>query len=352
MLLNMKDKLRLTQYSVGGGCGCKISPADLEQIISSCEKSQVIDARLLVGNESMDDAAVYDLKNGQVLISTTDFFTPIVDDPFDFGRIASVNAMSDVYAMGGKPIFALAILGWPLAKLSAETAARVIEGARFVCGSVGILIAGGHSIDIPEPVFGLVVNGLAPIDAFKQNNKATAGCRLFLSKPLGIGAISNAAKNSKVSPSDYNESIEWMTRLNTLGPAVATLKGLKAMTDVTGFGLGGHLLEMCKGSNLVAELDFDAFPLLNGFTDYIAQGCIPGGTRRNFKSYGHLIEPMEEQHRMIICDPQTSGGLLMAVEPDSIPEFLDIVKHENAFVKEIGFLQTRKEEKELIRFKK
>ena len=347
----MNDNLRLTQYSAGGGCGCKISPADLEQIISSCEKSQVIDAQLLVGNESMDDAAVYDLKNGQVLISTTDFFTPIVDDPFDFGRIAAVNAMSDVYAMGGKPIFALAILGWPLAKLSAETAARVIEGARSVCSSVGILIAGGHSIDIPEPVFGLVVNGLAPIDSYKQNCKATAGCRLFLSKPLGIGAISNAAKNSKVDPADYNEAIGWMTRLNTLGPVVASLKGLTAMTDVTGFGLGGHLLEVCKGSNLTAELDFDALPLLNGFTDYIAQGLIPGGTRRNFKSYGHQIAPMDEQRRMIICDPQTSGGLLMAVEEASIPEFMDIVKNENAFVKEIGLLMKRTDETEFIRFK-
>jgi selenide,water dikinase len=348
----MSDNIRLTQYSNGGGCGCKISPADLEQIINSAEKSQVTDARLLVGNESMDDAAVYDLENGQVLISTTDFFTPIVDDPFDFGRIASVNAMSDVYAMGGKPIFALAILGWPLAKLSAETAARVIEGARSVCNSVGILIAGGHSIDIPEPVFGLVVNGLAPIASFKQNSKATAGCRLFLSKPLGIGAISNAAKNSKVDPADYKEAITWMTRLNTLGPAVATLKGLTAMTDVTGFGLGGHLLEVCKGSNLVAELDFDALPLLNGLTHYVSQGCIPGGTRRNFKSYGHLIEPMEEPRRMIICDPQTSGGLLMAVEEASIPEFLDIVKQENTVVWEIGHLMTRTNETEFIRFKK
>lgn len=359
MLLNMNDKIRLTQYSAGGGCGCKISPADLEQIINRSDKSQVKDVNLLVGNESLDDAAVYDLKNGQVLISTTDFFTPIVDDPFDFGRIASVNAMSDVYAMGGKPIFALAVLGWPLAKLSTEMAARVIEGARSVCSSVGILIAGGHSIDIPEPVFGLVVNGLAPIESFKQNSKATAGCHLFLSKPLGIGAISNANKHSKVNPADYNAAVDWMTRLNTLGPAVASLEGLKAMTDVTGFGLGGHLLEVCRGSNLVAKIDFDALPLLNGFTEYIAMGCIPGGTRRNFKSYGHFIEPMEESRAMMICDPQTSGGLLMAVEEASIPEFLAIVEKENGFVKEIGYLMAREDETELredkmkfIRFKK
>lgn len=352
MSLNMNDNIRLTQYSAGGGCGCKISPADLEQIINRCEKSQIVDTQLLVGNENMDDAAVYDLKNGQVLISTTDFFTPIVDDPFDFGRIASVNAMSDVYAMGGKPIFALAVLGWPLAKLSAETASRVIEGARSVCSSVGILIAGGHSIDIPEPVFGLVVNGLAPIKSFKQNCKATNGCRLFLSKPLGIGAISNAAKHSKVKSSDYNDAIAWMTRLNTLGPAVAQLNGLKAMTDVTGFGLGGHLLEVCKGSNLVAEIDFDALPLLNGFTGYIEQGCIPGGTRRNFKSYGQFIEPMDDLRKMIICDPQTSGGLLMAVEEESIPEFLAIVEQENAFVREIGHLMSRDSESEFIKFKK
>ncbi|MDP4290685.1 MAG: selenide, water dikinase SelD [Bacteroidota bacterium] len=346
----MNDKIRLTQYSAGGGCGCKISPADLEQIIKRNGASQVSDARLLVGNESLDDAAVYDLKDGRVLISTTDFFTPIVDDPFDFGRIASVNAMSDVYAMGGTPVFALAVLGWPLAKLPAEIASRVIDGARSVCDSVGIQIAGGHSIDIPEPVFGLVVNGLASKAFFKQNCKATAGCRLFLSKPLGIGAISNATKNDKVNPEDYNAAIKWMTRLNTLGSHVATLKGLTAMTDVTGFGLGGHLLEICKGSNLDAVLDFDALPLLNGLTGYIAQGCIPGGTRRNFKSYGHLIEPMDEPRRMIICDPQTSGGLLMAVEDGCIQEFMDIVNRENAFVKEIGYLTVRGNEPEYIRF--
>lgn len=337
----MNSEVRLTQYSAGGGCGCKISPSDLEKIIHQFGGTPIKDPKLLVGNENMDDAAVYDLGDGKALISTTDFFTPIVDDPFDFGRIAAVNAISDVYAMGGKPIFALAVLGWPLAKIPAEVAAKVIEGARSVCHSIGINIAGGHSIDIPEPVFGLVVNGVALLNNIKQNNKATAGCRLFLSKPLGTGAISNATKNSKVDQKDYDDAVRWMTTLNKLGAELAPLEGVKAMTDVTGFGLGGHLLEICKGSNLNAVLDFESIPLLNGLKEYIQMGCVPGGTRRNFKSYGHLIEPMDELRRMIICDPQTSGGLLIAVEEKGMEQFKAVIYAEEATVTEIGQLFKR-----------
>jgi selenide,water dikinase len=348
---NMYDEIRLTQFSAGGGCGCKISPVDLEKIIHQFAGTSIHDPKLLVGNESMDDAAVYDLGDGKALISTTDFFTPIVDDPYDFGRIAAVNAISDVYAMGGTPIFALAILGWPLAKLPAEIAARVIEGARSVCHSIGINIAGGHSIDIPEPVFGLVVNGVALLSNIKQNNKAVAGCRLFLTKPLGTGAISNANKNSKVVQKDYKAAVKWMTTLNKLGAVLAPLEGIKAMTDVTGFGLGGHLLEICKGSNLNAELDYELLPLLNGLKEYIQMGCIPGGTRRNFKSYGHLIEPMDELKRMIICDPQTSGGLLIAVEEKGMEQFMAVVYSEGVTVTEIGKLVKRSNEDYYLCFK-
>jgi len=347
----MDNDIRLTQFSAGGGCGCKISPADLEKIIHQFAGKPISNPKLLVGNENMDDAAVYDIGDGKALISTTDFFTPIVDDPFDFGRIAAVNAISDVYAMGGTPIFALAILGWPLAKLSTEVAAKVIEGARSVCHSIGINIAGGHSIDIPEPVFGLVVNGLASLANIKQNNKAIAGCRLFLSKPLGTGAISNANKNGTVAQKDYNEAVKWMTTLNKLGALLAPLEGVKAMTDVTGFGLGGHLLEICKGSNLNAEINFESLPLLNGLKEYIQKGCIPGGTRRNFKSYGHFIEPMDELTRMIICDPQTSGGLLMAVDEKGLEQFMAVIYSEGATVTEIGKLLKRNEEDYYLRIK-
>lgn len=347
----MDTGIRLTQYSAGGGCGCKISPADLEKIIHQFAGTPIHNSKLLVGNENMDDAAVYDLGDGKALISTTDFFTPIVDDPFDFGRIAAVNAISDIYAMGGTPIFALAILGWPLAKLSAEVAAQVIEGARSVCHAIGINIAGGHSIDIPEPVFGLVVNGVALLSHIKQNNKATAGCRLYLSKPLGTGAISNANKTSKVVKNDYDDAVKWMTTLNKLGAVLAPLEGVKAMTDVTGFGLGGHLLEICKGSNLNAEVDFASLPLLNGLKEYIQMGCVPGGTRRNFKSYGHLIEPMDELTRMIICDPQTSGGLLIAVEEKGLEQFNAVIYTEGAKVTEIGQLLKRNDEEYYLRIK-
>ena len=307
------NKVRLTQYSHGAGCGCKISPKVLDEILKT-NLPQFTDPNLLVGNEDRDDAAVYDLQNGISIVSTTDFFMPIVDDAYDFGRIAATNAISDVYAMGGKPIMAIAILGWPLDKLSPAVAQRVIEGGRAVCQEAGIVLAGGHSIDAPEPIFGLAVTGTVNTDTIKRNSQATQGCELFITKPLGIGILTTAEKFSKLKPEHQGLARDWMCKLNKSGVDFAQLEGVKAMTDVTGFGLLGHLSEVCIGSGLVAHIVFDNVPTLPNVIDYIAQGCTPGGTARNYASYGHLIGNISELQKSVLCDPQTSGGLLLAVE--------------------------------------
>ena len=307
------SSIRLTQYSHGAGCGCKISPKVLEQILKS-DVPVFKDPNLLVGNEHRDDAAVYDLQNGTSIISTTDFFMPIVDDPYDFGRIAATNAISDVYAMGGKPIMAIAILGWPLDKLAPEVAKQVTEGGRAVCQQAGITLAGGHSIDAPEPIFGLAVTGVIDTDRVKRNSQAQAGCELFLTKPLGIGVLTTAEKRAKLKFEHQGLARDWMCKLNSPGFDFAKLNCVKAMTDVTGFGLLGHLSEVCLGSNLMARVEFDKVPVLPGVQQYIDLDCMPGGTFRNFDSYGHLVAPMSEQQKSILCDPQTSGGLLLAVE--------------------------------------
>jgi selenide,water dikinase len=333
--------IKLTQFSPGAGCGCKISPADLKEIIKKVPDSAQFPP-LLVGCESSDDAAVYDIGDGRAVISTVDFFTPIADDPWDFGRIAATNAISDVYAMGGKPIMAISILGWPLAKLSTVLAARVIEGAGEICKLAGIPLAGGHSIDISDPVFGLSVTGLVSIDHIKQNNKATAGCRLFLSKPLGIGIFSTAAKKGFLSEEDYRTSVNWMTRLNDAGVKLGTMKCVKAMTDVTGFGLLGHLLEICEGSRLQAEVNFKAVPRLDNLDFYLGKNCIPGGTYRNWKSYGEKIDDITDFQKLLLADPQTSGGLLVAV--DQHASDFERIAEELAFV-EIGNLTEITEEK-------
>jgi selenide,water dikinase len=270
-----------------------------------------------VGCESRDDAAVYDLGNGQTIISTTDFFTPIADDPWDFGRIAAANAISDIYAMGGKPLMAISILGWPLTRLPATLAGRVIEGAVDICRLAGIPLAGGHSIDISDPVFGLSVTGLADKDCIKQNNTARSGCRLFLSKPLGTGILSTAAKKNLLEEQDYLNSVAWMTKLNSLGTELGKMECVRAMTDVTGFGLLGHLLEICEGSKLTARIHFSSIPKLDNIERYIDKNCIPGGTYRNWKSYGDKIAEINEFHKMVLADPQTSGGLLVAVDRDA-----------------------------------
>jgi len=328
---------KLTQFSPGAGCGCKISPKDLQTILESDIRFGP-HKNLLVGYETKDDAAVYDMGNGTALISTTDFFTPIVDDPFDFGRIAATNAISDVYAMGGTPILAISILGWPLEKLPHEVARKVIEGAREVCNKAGIALAGGHSINISDPVFGLAVNGIVPIGQIKQNRTATLGCRLFMTKPLGIGIVTTAEKKGILKDSHRNIALNLMTTLNIAGSSYSRLSGVKAMTDVTGFGLLGHLLEICEGSALSAQIIFTQVPVIEGIEDYIAQKAIPGGTFRNWKSYGEKIGPISEDQKMILCDPQTSGGLLVAVSPESVADFISLSGKINQKIWEIGEL--------------
>ena len=308
--------IRLTEYSHGAGCGCKISPQVLDTILAS-KLTIAPSPNLLVGHSSKDDAAAYDLGNGQVILSTTDFFMPITDDAFDFGRIAATNAISDIYAMGGTPLMAIAILGWPVNSLPAELAQRVVDGGRQACSDAGIPLAGGHSIDSPEPIFGLAVTGQVAKHQLKQNNTASAGCVLYLTKPLGIGILSTAQKQKKLLPEHEFLARDVMCQLNTVGALLATLDGVKAMTDVTGFGLLGHLLEMCEGSNVQAKLQYSAIPFLVAVKDYIALGCVPGGMHRNFDSYGHKLGVLSDEQQALLCDPQTSGGLLIAVEAES-----------------------------------
>lgn len=323
------DDIKLTQYSHGAGCGCKISPAILDSIIQSTVTYKK-DAHLLVGNDHKDDAAVYDLGDGTALISTTDFFMPIVDNPFDFGRIAAANAISDIYAMGGRPILSIAILGWPIDKLAPEVAQQVIEGAREICNEAGIAIAGGHSIDAPEPIFGLAVNGLVDIADLKENSKAMAGCKLYLTKALGIGALSTAQKAGVLTPEDADIALKSMTSLNKVGAVFAKLSGVRAMTDVTGFGLLGHLSEICEGSGISAVVEFDKVPVIPSLHSYLDQGCIPGGTHRNWASYGDKIGELSERQQLVLTDPQTSGGLLVVVEDSFCDEF-EAVARDNGF---------------------
>ena len=322
------NKIKLTQYSHGAGCGCKISPNVLSTILET-KLTPLSDARLIVGNDSRDDAAVYDMGDGSAIISTTDFFMPIVDDPTTFGKIAATNAISDVYAMGGKPILAIAILGWPVDKLSPETAQQVLEGGRQTCMEAGISLAGGHSIDSPEPIFGLAVTGQIKLKKLKRNDTATSGCKLYLTKPLGVGIFTTAQKQGKLLPEHEQIAPESMTKLNKIGQDLANIEGVKAMTDVTGFGLLGHLIEMCEGSKLSAKIEFDKIPIFKGVNRYIKQDCIPGGTHRNWESYGHHVQLKEESNKAILCDPQTSGGLLIAVEDNAINEVEKLLTDNN-----------------------
>lgn len=316
--------IRLTEYSHGAGCGCKISPQVLDTILAS-KLDLKADPRLLVGHSSKDDAAAFDIGADQVILSTTDFFMPIADDPFDFGRIAATNAISDIYAMGGKPLMAIAILGWPVNLLPAEVAQRVVDGGRQVCADAGIALAGGHSIDSPEPIFGLAVTGQVTKTHLKRNDTAEAGCLLYLTKPLGVGVLTTAQKQKKLRPEHEDLAIEVMCRLNSVGAQLGRLPGVTAMTDVTGFALMGHLLEMCEGSGVEAELDFAAVPVLEPVAMYAAMGCVPGGTARNFASYGHKLGELDTRQQSVLCDPQTSGGLLVAVRPDAAAELESVL---------------------------
>ena len=340
MVTAAPSTVRLTEYSHGAGCGCKISPRVLDVILKS-QLTIAPDEKLLVGNHTKDDAAVYDLGNGQGVISTTDFFMPIVDDPFTFGRIAATNAISDIYAMGGNPMMAIAILGWPINTLSAEVAQQVVDGGRQACADAGIPLAGGHSIDSPEPIFGLAVTGTVAIEHLKQNNTATVGCNLYLTKPLGVGILSTAQKKKILKPEHAGIAIESMCLLNKVGSTLAKLPQVTALTDVTGFGLLGHLIEVCEGSQVNAVIHMDNVPVIEAAKHYQALGAIPGGTHRNFDSYGHKADAIDEKHIEILCDPQTSGGLLVAVTPDGEQEFLALMKQEGFDLTAIGKLTER-----------
>ncbi|PHN65324.1 selenide, water dikinase SelD [Pseudomonas viridiflava] len=336
----MSEPIRLTQYSHGAGCGCKISPKVLDVILAG-SGAQNLDPNLWVGNASRDDAAVYALDDERGVVSTTDFFMPIVDDPFDFGRIAATNAISDIYAMGGDPLMAIAILGWPVNVLPPEVAREVIRGGRAVCDAAGIPLAGGPSIDAPEPIFGLAVTGVVQKKHMKRNDTALAGCRLYLTKPLGIGILTTAEKKAKLREQDVGLARDWMCTLNKPGSRFGKLAGVMAMTDVTGFGLLGHLVEMADGAGLTARLDYAAVPRLPGVEHYIAEGCVPGGTLRNFESYGDKIASLSDAQRDLLCDPQTSGGLLVAVTPQGEAEFLAAAAESGLQLKPVGTLLER-----------
>ncbi|WP_288128891.1 selenide, water dikinase SelD [Microbulbifer sp.] len=332
--------VRLTQYSHGAGCGCKIAPAVLDRILAD-SGAPLPDPDLWVGNASRDDAAVYALDEKRGVVSTTDFFMPIVDDPYDFGRIAATNAISDIYAMGADPLMAIAILGWPVNVLPPEVAREVIRGGRAVCAAAGIPLAGGHSIDAPEPIFGLAVTGVVEKSLLKRNDTATAGSKLYLTKPLGIGVLTTAEKQNRLREEDIGVARDLMCTLNRPGSQFARLAGVTAMTDVTGFGLLGHLVEMADGSGLCAELDYDAVPRIASVPHYLEQGCIPGGTGRNFESYGHRVRLSADSQHQLLCDPQTSGGLLVAVTPEGEADFLAVTKEQGLQLAPIGELIAR-----------
>ena len=319
------QKIKLTQYSHGAGCGCKIAPNVLDVILKNNETIEHY-PNLIVGNSSRDDAAVFDIGNGMALISTTDFFMPIVDDPFQFGRIAATNAISDVYAMGGTPTLAIAILGWPIDKLAPEVAGQVVAGGRRACLDAGIPLAGGHSIDCPEPVFGLAVSGLVDTKNIKQNNTAKEGDLLFLTKNIGVGIITTAQKKGLAQQVDLQRAIDSMTTLNKVGAALGKLNSVHALTDVTGFGVLGHLIEMAEGSNLTAVIQLSTIPLLQNINDYLKKQCVPGGTKRNWKSYGHKVNAIKDNSINILCDPQTSGGLLVAVDAKNLSNFNEVMQ--------------------------
>jgi len=342
------EEIKLTQYARGAGCGCKIAPQVLDEILKSSSARDSFDA-LLVGNASRDDAAVYRINDADALIATTDFFTPIVNDPFVFGQVAAANALSDVYAMGGSPLLALAILGWPVDKLPASVAQQVLEGARSTCREANIPLAGGHSIDSPEPVFGLSVNGMVKIKHLKQNNKAREGDLLLLTKPIGVGVLATAAKREVITAEDEAMLYSQLTRLNTIGADLGRSEAVHAMTDVTGFGLTGHLIEMAEGSGLSAVLEYTKVPKLEAAGKYLRQNVIPDATYRNWKSYHQKlafdasVDAMESFQ--LLQDPQTNGGLLVAVSPDGLADVQQLLaeKGYSRYTEPIGRLVGRGE---------
>ena len=318
------NDIKLTSFSHGGGCGCKIAPAVLSQILAATPTA-LIPPELLVGTESSDDAAVYKLNDSQALVATTDFFTPIVDDPYDFGRIAATNAISDIYAMGGTPILALALVGMPLDKLPLTVIERILSGGASVCAEAGIPIAGGHSIDVLEPIYGLVALGLVHPEQVKKNSQGQAGDALILGKPLGVGILSAALKKGKLSADGYATMIRLTTQLNRVGARLAKMPAVHAMTDVTGFGLAGHLLEICRGSGLGARVRFADLPLIAEAVEHVQQGIHTGASGRNWTGYGQEVDlhsGLEDWQQKLVSDPQTSGGLLVSCAREAVPEVL------------------------------
>jgi selenide,water dikinase len=344
----LEEKVKLTQFSKGAGCGCKIAPNVLQEMLSS-NVAPMHFPNLLVGNSSNDDAAVYDIGGGKSIISTTDFFMPIVDDAFNFGQIASANAISDVYAMGGKPLMAVAILGWPIEKLSTELARQVLDGARDICSKAGIPLAGGHTIDTQEPMFGLAVTGIVDTSNIKKNNTSKEGDLLFITKPIGVGILATAQKRGLIEETHLSSMITQMTTLNSVGEKLAQLEGVTAVTDVTGFGLLGHCIEMADGANLSAELFYSKIPAIEGAKEYLSQRIVPDATYRNWNSYSTKtsfekgVNVMEAFN--LLPDPQTNGGLLFSVNPNALEEVVALLKQNGLdnFIEPIGVFVVRKE---------
>jgi selenide,water dikinase len=339
--MEIEEKIQLTAYTKGGGCGCKLPPLALREILSNQVSSD--EFGLLIGNSKGDDAAVWEIGNGLCLISTTDFFTPIVDNPYDFGRIAAANSISDVYAMGGKPVLALSILGWPTEKLSNKVAGEVLRGAREVCASVGIAIGGGHSIENPEPIFGLSVNGMVNKEHIKSNHSALAGDVLILTKPLGSGILSTAMKRGKLSDEQKTELIETLVEVNCIGQDLASFPGVHAMTDVTGFGLLGHALELTEGSGLSLELDYPQIPLMSGVKEFAAQMVYPDNTMRNWQAFNQKITGITGESLLTLCDPQTNGGLLVSVDAETLPMVIEMLENKKQFYRQIGVFSAKRE---------
>jgi len=346
MTTNGENYIRLTQYSRGAGCGCKISPAVLEEILNIKTNTKEY-SNLLVGNNTQDDAAVLDIGNGNAIISTTDFFMPIVDDAYDFGRIAAANSISDIYAMGGKPLMAVAILGWPVEKLPASLASKVMEGAAEICREANIPLAGGHSVDSAEPLFGLAVTGIVKTSDIKRNNTSREGNILFLTKPIGTGILSTAQKRAQLKQEHLGNFIKGMTSLNKVGAELGLFKEVTAMTDVTGFGLAGHLIEMMEGAGCSAEIDYSKIPVLEGAKEYLSQRIVPDATFRNWNSYGSKVGFEKGVNVMeafsLLPDPQTNGGLLFSVEEDALTMLESWLKEKEISAVKIGRVVKRNE---------
>lgn len=331
-----EQNFKLTQFSEGSGCGCKIAPAVLDQILAASNSFQLPDDKLLIGNHQKDDAAVYQLTPELAVINTVDFFTPIVDDPFDFGRIAAANALSDVYAMGGKPVFANAILSWPVEKIAPEIAAKVLEGAKSICQQAGITLAGGHSIAAKDPIFGMSVVGYIHPDKIKRNSTAKIGDVIYLTKPIGIGVLATALKREKITPAAYENLIQHTCKLNSIGESLADHDHVHAMTDVTGFGLLGHLIEMCEGAELSAQIVSGDIPLIEGAQEFIVQYIFPDNTYRNWNAYSDKTEGVGGTDFVKFNDPQTSGGLLLAIDKQYTSAFETYMEENNEQFYRIG----------------